>query len=137
MSAGGPKPPVAKVVPKASEVHGERRVDDYAWLREKEDPDVAAYLEAENAYADAVMTPTEALQEALYAEMLARIKETDQNGALPQGRLLLLLAHRAGEAVPDPLPQGGEPRRAEEQIDARPQPPGRGQAVHGARRLRR
>ena len=78
-SAGGPKPPVAKVVPKTSEIHGERRVDDYAWLREKESPDVRACLEAENAYADAVMKPTEAFQQALYAEMLARIQETDQN----------------------------------------------------------
>jgi len=74
-----PKPPVAKAVPRQSEVHGERRVDDYHWLREKEDPDVRAYLEAENAYADAVMKPTETFQQALYAEMLGRIQETDQD----------------------------------------------------------
>ena len=60
-------------------VHGDRREDDYAWLRDKKDPAVAAYLEAENAWADAVMKPTEALQEALYKEMLAHIKETDVN----------------------------------------------------------
>ena len=52
-------------------------MDDYFWLREKTNPEVAAYLEAENAYTDAVMKPTEPLQEALYREMLARIKETD------------------------------------------------------------
>jgi oligopeptidase B len=74
-----PKPPVARVVPTVSEVHGERRADDYAWLREKENPEVRAYLEAENAFTDAVMKSTEDLQAALYAEMLGRIQETDQN----------------------------------------------------------
>ena len=74
-----PKPPVAKVVPRVSEIHGERRVDGYHWLREKENPEVRAYLEAENAFTDAVMKPTEQLQAALYAEMLGRIQETDEN----------------------------------------------------------
>jgi oligopeptidase B len=54
------------------------RVDDYHWMREKDSPEVTAYLTAENAYTDAVMKPTVAFQEALYAEMLARIKEDDQ-----------------------------------------------------------
>jgi oligopeptidase B len=75
--AGGP--PVANRIPKVDVVHGERRVDDYAWLRDKTNPAVAAYLEAENAYTDAVMKPTEAFQEVLYKEMLGRIKETDTN----------------------------------------------------------
>ncbi len=70
-------PPEARKVPKVEMVHGDRRVDDYFWLREKTNPEVTAYLEAENAYADAVMKPTEAFQEALYKEMLARIQETD------------------------------------------------------------
>jgi oligopeptidase B len=70
-------PPVAKKVPKVDVIHGDRRVDDYFWLREKSNPEVAAYLEAENAYTDAVMKPTEAFQEALYKEMLGRIQETD------------------------------------------------------------
>jgi oligopeptidase B len=72
-----PDPPVARKVPKVDVVHGDRRVDDYHWLRDKADPEVAAYLEAENAYTDAVMRPTEPLQERLYKEMLARIQETD------------------------------------------------------------
>jgi oligopeptidase B len=72
-------PPVAKKVPKVDQVHGDRRVDDYFWLRDKQDPDVAAYLDAENTYADAVMKPTLTFQDALYKEMLARIKETDVN----------------------------------------------------------
>jgi oligopeptidase B len=52
-------------------------VDNYFWLRDKKNPEVKAYLEAENAYTDAVMKPTEGLQKKLYDEMLSRIKETD------------------------------------------------------------
>jgi len=72
-------PPVARKVPRVDEVHGDERLDDYFWLRDKKNAEVAAYLEAENTYTDAVMKPTEGLQEALYKEMLARIKETDVN----------------------------------------------------------
>ena len=72
-----PKPPVAKIQPKDVTVHGDARIDNYFWLRDKKNPDVAAYLEAENAYADAVMRGTENLQQALYKEMLGHIKETD------------------------------------------------------------
>ena len=70
-------PPAAKKSPKTTEIHGERIVDDYFWMREKTNPEVTAHLEAENAYADAVMKPTAALQEKLYQEMLSRIKQTD------------------------------------------------------------
>jgi oligopeptidase B len=70
-------PPVAQKRPSVQVLHGERRVDDYAWLRHKEDPEVIAYLEAENAYADQVAKPLEAFRESLYQEMLARIKEDD------------------------------------------------------------
>ncbi len=78
-AAGGvvPRPPVAKRIPRVMTIHGDVRRDDYAWLRDKDDPDVLAYLQAENAYTAAVMKPTEALQEALYREMLGRIKEDD------------------------------------------------------------
>ena len=72
-----PAPPVAQREPTVLETHGDRRVDDYHWLRDRDDPAVVAYLEAENAYADAVMAPTRDLQERIYAEMVARIQETD------------------------------------------------------------
>ncbi|HEY6170048.1 MAG TPA: S9 family peptidase [Verrucomicrobiae bacterium] len=71
------QPPVAKKIPKVDVLHGDRRVDDYFWLREKTNPAVMKYLRAENAYTDAVMKPTEKFQGALYKEMLAHIKETD------------------------------------------------------------
>jgi oligopeptidase B len=70
-------PPVARVVPRVDRVHGELRVDDYFWLRDRSDPAVVAYLEAENRYTASVMRHTESLQEQLYQEMRGRIKETD------------------------------------------------------------
>ena len=75
----GLKPPVAAPSPKTDTTNGDTRVDNYFWLREKKNPAVISYLEAENAYTEAVMKPTEALQQKLYTEMLARIKQTDQN----------------------------------------------------------
>jgi len=70
-------PPVAKVVPHQLEMHGHVRTDNYYWLRERENPEVIAYLEAENAYTEAMMAHTEGLQEALFEEIVGRIKQTD------------------------------------------------------------
>jgi oligopeptidase B len=70
-------PPLARREPVESVVHGDRRVDHYAWLRQKENPAVIAYLEAENAYTETILRPTEQFQEALYQEMLGRIQQTD------------------------------------------------------------
>jgi oligopeptidase B len=69
--------PIARKEPKITPLHGTVLVDDYAWLREKENPEVTAYLDAENAYAEAVMAPLAGLREELYQEMLSHIKQTD------------------------------------------------------------
>ena len=58
-------------------MHGDRRIDHYAWLRHKENAEVIDYLNAENAYTDAILKPTEKFQEKLYQEMLGRILQTD------------------------------------------------------------
>jgi len=71
------QPPTTEKKPKVTEINGDRLVDNYFWLREKTNPAVIAHLEAENAYAAAVMKPTEALQEKLYKEILSHIKQTD------------------------------------------------------------
>jgi len=71
------RPPVAPVRSTNHTFHGHTRTDDYAWLRDRSNPKVVAYLEAENAYTDSVMAPTRSLQRRLYKEMKARIKETD------------------------------------------------------------
>src|SRR5215469_18286612 len=72
-------PPVARREPTPSTLHGQTLEDDYRWMRDKASPEVISYLEAENAYAAAVMKPTEELQAKLYAEMLSHIKETDES----------------------------------------------------------
>ena len=72
-------PPVAPRKPKAMTKFGDRRVDPYFWLRDKSDPAVTDYLDAENRYTDAVMKPLAGFREALYKEILARIKETDES----------------------------------------------------------
>ena len=69
--------PTARIIPRIDTLHGEVRTDNYFWIRNKSDPQVIAYLEAENAYTASKMKHTEALQTKLYSEMLGRIKETD------------------------------------------------------------
>ena len=80
------KPPVARREPHVIEVHGDRRVDEYAWLRDKSNPEVRAYLEAENEYADAFTAPAAGLRKKLYAEILGRIKQTDLTVPARQGK---------------------------------------------------
>jgi oligopeptidase B len=70
-------PPVAKVVPKSITVEGDTRVDNYFWLRDRNDPATIKYLEDENTYTESLTRHTDALQSKLYSEMLGRIKQTD------------------------------------------------------------
>jgi oligopeptidase B len=95
-----PKPPVAKTVPKTTEINGRTLVDNYFWLRDKPNPEVAAYLQAENAYTDAVMKPTDGLQKKLYDEMLGRIKETDVEVPYKDGNYFYYSRTEAGKQYP-------------------------------------
>lgn len=70
--------PVAKKIPKELKIHNDVRVDNYYWLNDKENPEVLDYLNAENAYAKAMMAHTETFQENLFEEMKNRIKEDDE-----------------------------------------------------------
>ena len=72
-----PRPPVAEKIKKELTIHAQTRVDNYYWLRERDNPKVVEYLKAENDYLKAAMKPTEGLQETLYQEMAGRIKPTD------------------------------------------------------------
>jgi oligopeptidase B len=92
-----PAPPVAKKVPKTTEINGRMLVDNYFWLRDKKNPEVRAYLEAENAYTDAVMKPTERFQKRLYGEMLGRIKETDVDVPYKKGDYFYYSRTEAGK----------------------------------------
>jgi oligopeptidase B len=74
-----PEPPVAKVIPQELSIHGDTRVDNYYWLNDPDNPEVIDYLEAENDYTGAMLKHTEDFQEALYNEIVGRIKQDDQS----------------------------------------------------------
>ena len=93
-------PPVAKKIHTENTINGGRLVDDYRWLRDKSNPDVAHYLEAENAYADSVMKPTDELQKKLYDEMVSHIKETDVNVPYKQGDYFYYSRWEKGKQYP-------------------------------------
>jgi oligopeptidase B len=95
-----PTPPIAKKLPHETEVNGRKMVDNYAWLREKSNPEVRAYLEKENAYTDSVMKPTEPFQKKLYDEMLSRIKETDVEVPYREGDYFYYIRTEAGKQYP-------------------------------------
>jgi oligopeptidase B len=69
--------PAAPKKPKHLSIHGDVRIDNYYWMRDRDDPDTLPYLEAENAYTEAVMKPLKELEDRLYNEILGRIKQTD------------------------------------------------------------
>jgi oligopeptidase B len=76
-SADSPEPPAARRVRQERNFHGDTFVDEYAWLADKESPETIAFLEAENAYTEAMTAGQEGLREAIFGEIKARTKETD------------------------------------------------------------
>ena len=100
LSTAGIAAPRAKVSPTRHETHGVVRTDDYHWLRERGDPAVTAHLEAENAYTQAVMAPTEALQETLFAEIKGRIRQTDMSVPYREGEYLYHTRYEDGREYP-------------------------------------
>jgi oligopeptidase B len=93
-------PPVARKIPKEDTTNGDKRVDNYFWLREKTNPEVIKYLEAENAYADAFMRPTEGLRQTLYEEMVGHLKETDVNVPYREGNYFYYSRTEKGKQYP-------------------------------------
>ena len=73
------QPPVAKIVPKTLEKHGDKRIDNYYWLNERENPEVIDYLNKENEYYQKSTAHTKQLQDDLFLEMKGRIKEDDSS----------------------------------------------------------
>ena len=93
-------PPVARKVHTENHINGGNLVDDYHWLREKSNPDVKQYLDAENAYTDSIMKPTEGLQKKVYDEMVSHIKETDVNVPYKDGSYFYYSRVEAGKEYP-------------------------------------
>lgn len=81
-------PPVATRKPKELTLHNHTRIDPYFWLREKTNPEVIEYLEAENEYMEHIMAHTKDLQEKLYEEIVGRIQETDSSAPIKYGGYL-------------------------------------------------
>ena len=109
-------PPIARREPKVDALHGDKRLDEYFWLRRKEDPQVRAYLEAENSYTDLLMKSTEPVQESLYSEMLGRIKETDLTVPYRKGEYLYYSRTEKGKQYPILCRKGTAPAAREEVI---------------------
>jgi oligopeptidase B len=116
------KVPVAARRPRATRWHGEELVDDYAWLKADNwqdvmrdpavlDPEIRAHLEAENAYCEALLSDTGALQTALFAEMKGRLKEDDASVPAPDGPFAYYSSFVAGGQYPvlARIPRGGGP----------------------------
>ncbi len=99
-AADAPKPPLAQRIAHVETRHGEKVVDDYFWLREKSNPDVIAYLTAENAYTAALTAAQKPLEEAIYREMLGRIKQTDVSVPARRGDYYYLTRTVEGQQYP-------------------------------------
>ena len=101
MSAQTPAgPPVAERIEHAQDRHDTTVNDDYHWLREKSNPKVVEYLQAENAYTEAMTKGLQPFSDALYKEMLARIKQTDVSVPNPRGHYLYYSRTEEGKQYP-------------------------------------
>src|SRR5262249_12744756 len=110
-----PQPPAAEKHPRHYALHGDQLTDDFAWLRDKQDPNVIAYLEAENAYTDALTKDDERLRKQLYDEMLARIQQTDLTVPYRKGGHLYYSRTEEGKQYPIFCRKAGD-EKAPEQV---------------------
>lgn len=100
LQAESPAPPVAKQMEHISIWHGEKVNDPWFWLREKTNPEVVAYLNAENAYTEAMTADLKPFSEALYKEMLGRIKQTDLSVPVRRGAYFYYSRTEEGKQYP-------------------------------------
>ena len=97
------KQPIAKKVPNITKIHGLELIDNYHWLRDRDEeknPEIIKYLEDENAYTEAMMKPYKELQETLYEEMIGRIKQTDLSVPYKYGKFWYYTKTIEGEQYP-------------------------------------
>src|SRR5258708_8514631 len=80
-----PTRPTAPRRPHVLSIHGDERVDDWYWMRDRDDPAVIAHLEAENAYAEALLAPAATLRDGIFNEIRGRVQETDTSASMPDG----------------------------------------------------
>ncbi len=94
------EPPVAKKIQHQLTAHGHTRIDPYYWLNDRENPEVIAYLEAENAYTEQMFSKTGDLRKRLYEEMVARIEQTDMGVPYPKNGYLYFYRFEEGQEYP-------------------------------------
>jgi oligopeptidase B len=112
--AGQIKPPQADVIARQLELFGRVRVDPYYWLKDRTDPKVKAYLEAENSYTDALMAHTKSLQRTLYDEIVGRIKQADSTAPVFDNGFYYYSRFEAGKQYPILVRKKGSLEAAEE-----------------------
>ena len=100
LNADAARPPETPRHPKTVGLHGDKIDDPYFWLRDKADPAVIDHLQAENAYTAAVMAPFQPVEDAIYHEMLGRIKQTDTSAPYPQRGYWLYQRTEEGKQYP-------------------------------------
>ncbi len=108
------QPPVAPRIEHREIHHGETVIDEYFWLREKSDPKVTEYLEAENAYTEASTEELKPFRDALYTEMLARIRQTDLSVPVRRGDWLYYTRTEEGKQYPIQCRRKGSMEAAED-----------------------
>ncbi len=92
--------PVAAKKPKELTIHGHTRIDNYYWLKERENPEVIAYLDAENSYRESVMKGSEKFQKDLYEEMIGRIKQDDESVPYKENGYYYYTRYEEGKEYP-------------------------------------
>ena len=102
-AVGAVSPPATPKRPQVTRIHGYTRTDDYFWLRDKSNPEVKQYLEAQNAYTMAMMKPTEGLQQKLYDEMVARVQQSDETAPYRKGNWMYWTRTTEGKQYPTML----------------------------------
>ncbi len=95
------KPPSPKKVPHQMTIHGDTRTDDFYWLNDRENPEVIAYLEAENEYLEEQLGSLKSLRKDLYTEMISRIKQTDMSVPYRQNGYMYQTKYSEGEEYPN------------------------------------
>ncbi len=108
------RPPSAQIIPEKLEKHGDIRYDNYYWLKERDNPKVIDYLNAENAYTESVMASTQPLQEKLFDEFKNRIKQTDISVPYKKGDYLYYSRVEEGHEYPLYCRKKDSPGAAEE-----------------------
>ncbi|MCJ7755594.1 MAG: hypothetical protein MUP13_13605, partial [Thermoanaerobaculales bacterium] len=110
----GPTPPVAEKKAQTLEMHGDVRVDDYYWLRERTNPEVLAYLEAENAYTETVLADTAGLRTELFEELKNRIEPDDSTVPVRYNDYYYLTRYEGELEYPIYLRRKGSPEAPDE-----------------------